>query len=174
MKIFTILLLLLVLSLNSLYAASSQDDVKVAIIGKLSKFIKWNTNSNNQNFIITVLGDDTFKELLDKKYNGLQINSKNVVVTQLQSIDKLKEADILYIGDIAHEEQYKFIQHSKNNSILSISQEKGFAQRGGVIQLYFVSQKLKLKINHQSSLESNLKINAALLSIATIVKSEPQ
>lgn len=171
MKTF-ISVLISILFLNTLYAASSQDDIKVAIVGKLSKFIKWQKNQNQNNFIISVYGDEPFRELLFEKYRGRTINTKNVLVTSISSLEDIQQPDILYIGNIGHDEQYSFIDHAKKNSILSISQEKGFAQRGGIVQLYFVSEKLKLKINHEASLESNLKINAALLSISTIVKGE--
>ncbi|PHQ92784.1 MAG: hypothetical protein COB42_00130 [Sulfurimonas sp.] len=162
----------LFLSFSTLNAASSQDDVKVAIIGKLSNFITWKSPSNNQNFIITVVGDKAFKKHLYTKYNEKNINSKKVLVLYVDSIDDLRPSDILYTGKLSQTEQYKFINYSKKNSILSISEAYGFAQRGGIIQLYFVSQNLKFKINHKASIQSNLKINAALLSIATIVKGK--
>lgn len=174
MKVYKILLLLLFLSFSSLYAASSQEDVKVAIIGKLSNFITWNNTGNSDEFVIAVLADKEFKELLEAKYDGNSINTKKVVVKYIDSIDEINKPTILYIGDLPHMEQYRVIKHAKENSILSISQESGFAQRGGVIQLYFVAQKIKLKINHEASIESNLKISAALLSIATIVKGETE
>ena len=165
-------LFFLFLSFNTLYGASSQDDVKAAIIGKFSDFIQWKSPSNSKNFIITVVGDKVFQELLVIKYNKQDIHAKKVLVFHTDSMDEVKASDILYTGNISQNEQYKLISYAKKNSILSISEAYGFAKRGGIIQLYFVSQKLKFKINYEASLESNLKINAALLSIATIVKGE--
>ena len=174
MKTLLTCFLLLTLSLHTLYAANSENDVKVAIIGKLSKFITWTNNENSKHFKITVFGDTVLKESLYEKYNGYKLNAKKVIVVEADSIDEIGDSDILYVGKVSHDEQYAFINYSKKNSILTISEEKGFAQRGGIIQFYFISQKLKLKINHETSIESDLKISAALLSIATIVQGKPQ
>ena len=172
MKTFVLFIIVLLFCSSLLHGASSQDDVKVAIIGKLSHFITWNKKSNKEKFIITVYSDESLKDLLAVKYINKTMNTKEVVVKHITDINDIGSTDILYVGNLAQEEQYKLIAYAKNNSILSVSEVKGFAQRGGVIQIYFVSQKLKLKINHQSSLDSNLKISSALLSIATIVKGE--
>ena len=172
MKRYIAFLVLLIFFSNTLHSANSQDDVKVAIIGKLSHFIKWENTSQNENFIITILRDTDFKNLLEARYSGGNMNSKKVLVKHIEKLDDIKRTDILYVSNLSHKEQYKVSAYAKENSILTLSQEKGFAQRGGVIQLYFVAQKIKLKINHQAAKKTGLKISSTLLAISTIVKGK--
>ncbi len=64
------------------------------------------------------------------------------------------------------------IDYAQRNGILTISEIKGFAESGGVIQLDFVEQKARIKINHAAALRSGLRIGAPLLSIATVLRGE--
>ena len=173
MKYIFLLLLFAISSLN-LYAASSENEIKSAVIGKLSHFIKHKVSTQNQNFEITVFQDENFANLLEKKYANKQINHKNVLVKHVEEITSIKTPDLLYIGNTSQELQYQLIDYAQRNSLLSMSEESGFAQRGGIVQLYFVSLKIRFKINLVSAKKSNLKISSSLLFIATIVKGETQ
>ena len=51
---------------------------------------------------------------------------------------------------------YLIVTYEKN--ILTISDLRGFAQKGGIIQIYSMSQKLKLNINLQKAQKENIKI----------------
>ncbi len=68
----------------------------------------------------------------------------------------------------------QILNKTKDRNILTISDTRGFAQRGGILQLYFVSQKLKLKVNTHSAKLQNIKIKPTLLRIASVVKEEKQ
>jgi hypothetical protein len=169
-KYFLILLLFIFpLSIN---AANSENEIKAAVLGKLSHFVKHKSQINNDEFIITVFQDETFAKLLKEKYNNKQINHKNVLVKNVQAMEEINSSDLLYIGKVPQEIQYQLIEYAQSNNLLTISEESGFAQRGGIVQLYFVSLKIRFKINLNAAKKSNLKISSSLLSISTIVKGE--
>ena len=170
MKYF--LLLLLLLSPLHLNAANSEDAIKAAVIGKLSHFVKHRSKANNDEFIISVFQDEDFAKLLKEKYINKQINHKNVLVKNIQTIEEVNKPDLLYIGETSQELQYELIEYAQTHTLLSMSEQSGFAQRGGIIQLYFVSLKIRFKINLGAAKKSNLKISSSLLSISSIVKGE--
>ena len=64
------------------------------------------------------------------------------------------------------------VEYAQKHGILTISEIKGFAESGGVIQLDFVEQKARIKINHDAAVKSGLKIGAPLLSIAHVLRGE--
>jgi hypothetical protein len=66
------------------------------------------------------------------------------------------------------------IEYAQKNSILTISESKGFAESGGIIQLNFVNQKTQIKINYDAAVKSNIKIDASLLNVATVLKGGKQ
>ena len=160
-------MLILLVSMN-IHAYQSEDKIKGAILGKVAKFVKWD-KSNDDEFVITVLGD-SFGETLDKMYDSKKIKSKKIKLVYIDNIDELKFTNILYIPIPYAPQLNEIIQKTKGKNILTVSTIKGFADKKGVLQIYFISQKAKLKINLDSAKKNHLKINSSLLRIADVIK----
>ncbi len=156
--------------LSNLYGASSEDELKAVVIGKVSHFIKWKKEDTSKEFIITVFQNHAFDSHLDILYKDKKIHNKPVKINYVENIQEIEFTHILYVTKHSQKDQEAIIKHTQKNSIVTISENKGFAQRGGVIQLYFVSQKIRLKINNEVTDTPNFKISSRLLSIAKIVK----
>jgi hypothetical protein len=154
-------------SLNS-FSSESEDKLIVVVIGKLAKYISWN-NASSDEFVITIL-NNPFDDLLDEIYKDRRIQKKKIQFKYISNIEELEDTHILYVSDVNYKELGKIYDNVKNKNILTISSSKGFAQKGGIVQIYFVSQKLKLKINSELAKVEQLKISSALLRISTIVK----
>jgi len=167
MKFFLIFLIFTV----SLEASLSKDTLKVVLIGKVSKYVVWPKKESKKEFDITIL-NNPFGTLLEKVYANKTINSKKVVLHYIDTIDDLNKSDVLYIPASQSLQLPKILQYLKGKGVFTISDIKGFAQKGGMLQLYFVSRKLKLKINLQRVREENLQIRSTLLRIAKIIKEE--
>jgi len=164
---YKLLLITFILS-TTLQASKSENTLKAMIVGKVSKYISWQDNSHD-NFVITVL-KDPFDGKLKDMYSGKKIKSKNVKVVYIDTIDELGFTNILYIPTSEASELQNILQKIKNKNILTVSDIRGFAEKKGAMQLYFVSQKIKLKINLDISRENDLKIKSSLLRIATVIK----
>ncbi len=159
--------LLLSLSLN---AYETEDKLKVIIVGKVAKYITY-SEDNFDTFTITVL-NDPFDGLFDKIYIDTKIKSKPVKIVYIDDINNLNSTNVLYIPKVSHSELSHILKKTEDKNILTISDNRGFASRGGVIQLYFVSQKLKLKINTASAKKKNIQIAPMLLRISDVVKGD--
>ncbi len=159
--------IILLVIITNMYAYQLEDKLKVAIVGKIAKFVQWNKPAT-KNFSITVLNtkNQFFKTLLE----GKRVNSKPIKVIYINNINNLKDSDILYISQNSSQNLQSIFKAIKNKNILTISDIRGFAQRGGMIQLYTKNQKLKLRINVSNVKAQNLKIKSSLLRISTLVK----
>jgi len=154
----------------SLNAYESEDKLKVVIVGKVAKYVEYQ-NEISDNFIITIL-KNRFGTLFDDIYKDKKIKSKPVKILYIDNIDQLSLTNILYIPKVNSQELSKIFEQTHNKNILTISDMRGFAQKGGVMQLYFVSQKIKIKINTNSASRQNLKIKSTLLRISDVVKED--
>ncbi len=152
----------------SLHAEESQDRIKALVIGKVAKYVKWD-NTANKKFIITVLNDKKFSKELKALHN---IKEKSVMIKNIKSINKLTATDILYIPKEYSQHISNLLKKIENRNILTMSDMRGFAQKGGVIQLSFVSQKIKLKVNTDAAASQGLHITPTLLRIADRVKGD--
>ncbi len=171
-KYGVLLMVLVFFSSGQLHAYQSEDKLKAAIIGKLAKFITWQTH-NRDEFVITVL-NNPFDDLLETLYKNKQIKKKPVKIKYINDIKELSATHILYIPHISQRELDTILGSIEGKNILTISDIRGFSQKKGMIQIYFVSQKVKLKINHDVSKNEDLKISSTLLRIATIVENEAE
>ena len=158
----------LFLLVHSVDAYESEDKVKVVIVGKVAKFIRWMDNSDKK-FTITVL-KDPFDGLFDTIYSKKKIHKKNVELKYIDSVDDIADTDILYLPKLSSDELKNVFEKIDGKDILSVSDMRSFAQKGGMIQISFASQRAKLKINTQSTKKSNLQVSASLLKISDIVE----
>ena len=162
-----VLLFLFIMSLNSLSAYQSEDKLKALIIGKVAKYIVW--DNKHTDFTITILNDKN--NFFKKIYHNKKIHGKNIKIDYIDTIDKLNKSDILYISDKDSKILDDILKKVENKNILLVSDIRGFAERGGILQIYFVSQKIKLRINLDNAKKENLKIKSSLLRVADVVRN---
>jgi hypothetical protein len=55
--------------------------------------------------------------------------------------------------------------------VLTVGEEEGFAQSGGVTNILIENEKPKLEVNPEAAEKAGLTINAKLLKAATIVRT---
>lgn len=163
-----LLLLSFLLLFTNLNAAQSEEKLQAVIIGKVSKFIAWEDNTRDE-FVITVI-NNPFGDLLDEMYKTKKIKSKKVKIVYIDNIDDLQFTNVLYIPDSEASSLPNILEKTKTKNILTISNIRGFAEKKGSMQIYFASQKIKLKINLDTAKEDGLQIKSTLLRIATVIK----
>ena len=158
------------ISYNNLYAYEVEDKLKSIIVGKIAKFINWE-NSNSKEFVITV-----YKNQLGNYFNsihkGKKINDKKIRIEYINNIENLKYTNILYISKATSAELSSIFSHLNQKNILTISDLRGFTQKGGMIQIYSISQKLKLNVNLNKAKKENINIKASLLRMTNIVEGD--
>ncbi|MCK9492265.1 MAG: YfiR family protein [Sulfurimonas sp.] len=153
---------------TSLFSYESENKIQALIIGKIAKFITWEDESRDT-FIITML-HNSFGDTLEQVYKGKQIKGKNVEIRYISDIKEIQKTDVLYVSNVTSIELDEILLKLKNTNVLTISDLRGFAEKKGIVQIYFASQKPKLKINLTSAKEQNLQIKSSLLQIADVIK----
>ena len=165
-------LLFLLLFTTSVNAYENENRLEALITGKIAKFISW-SNKNSPDFIIGVYKNQ-LNTIFDDVYRNATIKSKRVkieYIKNIKSVKNLQDIEILYISSQASSAELKTIlTYIKNKNILTISHIRGFAQKGGMIQLYTKNQRLKLRINLDNVQKENIKIKASLLRISDVIR----
>jgi len=164
----TLFLALIFFYHSSLLAYESEDKLKAVIIGKVAKFVKWKDRKND-NFVITIM-NNPYGQLFDEIFDGKKIQKRDVELKYIDDIDKLSDTNILYIPASNSKNLNKILEKINGKNILTISDIRGFAEKKGIVQVYFSSQKIKLKINLDIAKEDDLKISSALLRVATVIR----
>lgn len=171
-KLFWLCLLLLGPWLSSPASASQEENKLLAVfLGRFASYIEWPERAAGP-FVITVIDENPFGTLLDDLYRGKLIGGKPVQIRYVSKIDDIGQSDILFITLVNPRTRQDAISHGARNSILTVSTATGFAERGGIIQLDFLQQQTRIKINHTAAVKSNIRIGAPLLSLATVIQGE--
>jgi len=152
---------------SHLTAYDADDSLKVSILEKATQFVS--LKEKGDSVTITVF-NNAYGDLFERVFANKQINSKKVKIKYVNSIDKLDDATILYISNVNAENLAEILRRVEHKNILTVSDIRGFAEKGGIMQLYIVSQKAKLKINLDAANKEDIKIKASLLRIAEVIK----
>mgnify|MGYP005856460491 CR=1 FL=1 len=88
---------LIILSMTMPVLASNQElDLQAVFLGKFAKFIQW-PQQNKAKFIITLIDENPFDNLLDALYKDKTIHSKPIEIRYVTQIEDIKDTDILFI-----------------------------------------------------------------------------
>ena len=163
--------LVLLLQAPWAWAGDEERKLEAVFIGRFASYIEWPAKLRDR-FVITLLDDNPFGTLLDDLYRDKRIHNKPIELRYANRLEQVGETDALFITLASSAARAAAIDHAQRNGILTISEAKGFAESGGIIQLDFVEQKARIKINHAAALKSGLRIGAPLLSIATVLRGD--
>lgn len=164
----SVLIVCILLMNISLYGYESEEKLEAVIIGKIAKYIMWKDTSVDDFTIATL--DTKLYNLFKEIYEGKQIKGKNVYVQNITDISKLGNPNILYISKEHSKNLQTILKNTQSKNILTVSNIRGFTEKNGIVQINFIAQKPKLKINLDEANKENLKVRSSLLRIVDVVK----
>ena len=148
-------------------------ELKAAYLERFTRFIEWSPESDiyitSKPFLITVLGDNPFGDILNKMYSKQKIKDKKVIIKYISNIDDLGKCHLLFIATSAKSQIIKTIKTIQNKPIITVSQSPGMAEQGVMINLFNEDNTIRYEINNKSIRNAGLKVSHLLLQKARIV-----
>lgn len=166
-----VVLLLLCCALPSIVlAAQDESAVKAAFIYNFVTFVEWPNKAKKSKKVtnICVLGEDAPVTTYLNKIKEKVRNTSPIEILDKGRDSRIDECHILYISKLNSEDVDYMIGKSRNYSILTVSDVKGFAQRGGVVGFVVSEGKVRLESNVTSTKNAGLVIDSELLELMTI------
>lgn len=161
------LLFSLALFVTNLQAYQSEERLQGMLIGKVAQFISWE-NKDREFFTITT-PDADFAANLSSIYANSKIQNREVKVELAEGSVDLSNTDVFYVSTKSLQELENWLEMAKQHSILTISDMRGFTDRDGMVQIFFIAQKPRLRINLAKTREANLQVQSTLLQISDVV-----
>ena len=162
--------LLFLVLFSALAYAGVEEKIKGMLIGKISSQIVWPKGHLQDEFRIGIFGKSSITKEIKKIYAKKKIKKKKVVIMPVGSVSELKKVDVLYIAKASSSQIKAIVAFAQKNGIVTISDAKGFTDKEGIVQLFTVSKKIKIKLNNTVAKGSDLKIKKILLKLAKDVK----
>jgi hypothetical protein len=149
--------------------AAREYEIKAAFLLHFSRFVEWPASafaSPDAPLFICVLGDDPFGPALEEIVRNERVETHPITVERYQVAGNVDRCHILFVGRSAEPLQRRILDLVRGKSILTVSDEEEFTQRGGVIGFVTVNGKVKLQVNRSSAQRADLRISSRLLRLA--------
>lgn len=149
--------------------------LKAVYFEKFTRFTEWplesNVNDKKVPFVITIIGENPFNGLLEEVYKEQKISNKEVIIKYIETVEEINKPNILFISGIDDSELDKVLALTSKQPILTIGENKGYAQKGVLINFFIENNKIRFEINESAVRNAGLIMDFRLLSFARVVKS---
>ena len=154
----------------------TERQVKAAYIFNFGKFVTWPADrpSASDQFQICILGKDPFGAVLDATVNGESMNGKAITIKRLPRIQDAVSCNILFVSSSEEGRVGAVLSAAEHMSLLTVSDMKNFAERGGEIGLIAQGDRIRFEVNLTAAGHAHLALSSQLLKVAVkIIGQEP-
>ncbi len=146
------------------YSEAQNEKFKALYIYNITKYIHWETEETDKEFIIAVLGTSDIIEELKVIAKKRTINEQTVTIVKYNSVSEISDCQILYIPSGKSDLIYSL--SSKTLKCLVITEKSGMTKNGAAINFIEKEGVLKFEVNTDNITKYDLKYNSELLNFA--------
>jgi hypothetical protein len=156
--------------------------VKAGYIYTILKHVAWHGSPSprtTKTANVCIIGDRALSVLfkvLEKRHKQRHEHDLTVNLTYSANGVNIPDCHMLFIGKAAADRLPSILEQANSRPMLTISDIKGFADKGGMIELRKVKDgartNIKLRINAARAEEKNVALGVELLFIADHVEGE--
>jgi hypothetical protein len=160
------------LDLAAQTAISTEYKIKAAFLYNFSQFVDWPAEAFAEAqtpLVIGVIGEDPFGAYLDEIVRGETGNNHPLVVQRYQKVEEIKTCHILFVSQSESKKLEQILTSLKDRRILTVSDVESFAQHGGMIRFVTEKNKIRFRVNLETTKAANLTISSKLLRPAEII-----
>lgn len=146
--------------------------VKAAFLYNFAKFVQWSDTafkSPDEPIVLCLLKGESFGNALDTIRDKELINKRKLSVKLCKSISEVSGCHILFISSSESENLPSILSLTKTMPMLTVSDTEGFAQRGVMVNLINVDNKIRFEVNTDAVNKMPFKLSSQFLKLAIIV-----
>lgn len=146
----------------------TEAQVESAYLYNFGKFVTWPPDHapGAASFEICVLGRDPFGDVLDATVNGESINGKNIAIRRILSLIQAADCEVLFVSESEQARLGTILDAAQRLNLLTVSNIRHFAERGGVIGLVQQQDRIRFEVNRTAAQRSHLVLSSELLKVA--------
>ena len=95
-----------------------------------------------------------------------------MAIKYLDDIEDIQECEIVFVTASRGEDLERILQNIGDNNILTVSDTRGFAQRGIAINFIIEQGKIKFELNTRALKRAGLIVSSQLQKLAILVDEE--
>ena len=158
--------------------AVAQDDgdveyrVKLAFLYNFAQFVHWPPeafHSPISPLTVCVAGQNPFQGEIGEGLRGRTVGGHPVEIKTLRPNDDPKACHMIFVRGSEKKLAQKLVGALKGSNTLTVGENGGFADLGGMINLTLDQNKVRFEINLDAATQTSLRISSKLLALAKIV-----
>ena len=146
-------------------------NMKAAFLYQFLAFAEWPKEAfaNNEDTItIGILGEDPFGDMF-KSVEGELVDGRRLVIKRFEespSAETLQACQVLFISSSLAEKAGVVLEAVNDHPVLTVSEVKGFAELGGIVNFVMKKDQLRFEINKGAAERVGIKFPSKLLRVA--------
>ncbi len=139
--------------------------IKAAFLYNFTKFVTWPEAMEQQGGELTlcIFDGNPFGDYANQ-LNGRKVRNFQLRILQPASVNDLAGCNILFVSGA--EQTVRALQSVATLPVLTVSDQSGFAARGGAIELLSEDNRIRFDVNLQRIRDSGLTMSSKLLQLA--------
>lgn len=150
-------------------AAFDEYLVKGSLLINISKFVKWPAVALPETpriFTIGVLGMNPFADRLDELARAGQIQGRRVRVVHFKGLEEVEGCQLVFVSVSETRRLDSILPALHARHILTVSDIRGFMDRGGMVGLIVANNRVQFEINEAAARSGGLKFSSQVLRLA--------
>jgi len=154
-------------------AVSKEYQVKAAFLYNFAKFVDWPPETFTRQdalFIVGVLGNDSFSDVLEQVIHGKTINGRAFDVRRLRDPAGAAACQMVFVGARETRLLAALLKAVRGTAVLTVGDGEAFTRQGGMMNFVVRDNRVRFEVNTDAAARSGLSISSKLLQLATIVR----
>ncbi|MFP4089463.1 MAG: YfiR family protein [Cyclobacteriaceae bacterium] len=136
-------------------------------IYNFSKYIEWPADKANQEFVISVVGNNTaYREMLDIMEKKKMIKNRPLVIKKCNNINEVGQSDVVFITKYEKVNAQTLQDKLAFQGTLVITEHDGLAANGSHINFVIEDSKIGFELNSASAQNAGLRVSNSLAGLA--------
>jgi YfiR/HmsC-like len=157
-------------------AVAGEYQVKAVCLYNFTQFTDWPASAfagSNAPIVIGIVGEDPFGQTMEDVVRGEVVRGHPLMVRRLRADDDFRGCHILFFSHSEKKRLPELLDRLKTKAVLSVGEDDGFAEDGGMINLIVVNKTVQIEINQAAAEHAGLQISSKLLKLAHRVLNNP-
>jgi hypothetical protein len=149
----------------------SEPAATAAFLLNFARFTQWTADARPETAPLTICATDRdVAEALAATVKGRAAGNRPVVARRLEVSEAPGDCEVLYVTGIDRRRAGPLLQSVSGASVLTVSDESGFAAWGGCIELFIEDGRMGFMINRAAAERAGLRFSSRLLALARLLK----
>ncbi|HZL72358.1 MAG TPA: YfiR family protein [Planctomycetota bacterium] len=150
-------------------------ELKAGFLYNFGKYVEWPADAFEKPespITIGILGADPFGPALEKTLKDREAQDRKFSVSRFRDLGDVRRCHILFVPKSEKGRLPEILRAIEGWPTLTVGESENFAASGGAVNILIEKDRPRLEINPDVAEKAKLTIQAKLLKLATIVKTE--